>query len=94
MGSLLGFEAARARDYYRRAAALLPRADRRRLVAARIMGAIYFDLLRRIEHSGYAVFGPVIRASRWRKGLIAASVWTQSMLGLPVERTMARADPR
>jgi phytoene synthase len=91
---LLELEAVRARDYYRRAARALPAIDARRLVAARIMGAIYFDLLRRIEHSGYAVFGPVIRASRWRKGLIAASVWTQSMLGLPVERTMARADPR
>jgi phytoene synthase len=89
--SLLELEAERARDYYRRAALALPRIDRRRLVAARIMGAIYFDLLRRIERSGYAVFGPAIRAPRWRKALLAASVWTRSMLGVPVERFTADA---
>ena len=36
--------------------AALPKHDERRLVAARIMGAIYFDLLRTIERSGYDVF--------------------------------------
>ena len=39
----------RARDYYRRAAASLPRADVRRLAAAEIMAAIYRAILRRIE---------------------------------------------
>ncbi|MCX6538236.1 MAG: presqualene diphosphate synthase HpnD [Acidobacteria bacterium] len=92
--SLLTLEAEKARDYYRRAALALPPIDARRLVAARIMGAIYFDLLRRIERSGYAVFGPAIRAPRWRKAFLAAKVWTQSMLGLPVERSMAGAEPR
>ena len=91
---LLKLEAERARDYYRRAALTLPLIDRRRLVAARIMGAIYFDLLRRIERSGYAVFGPAIRAPRWRKALVAATVWMQSMLGIRVERFMAGANPR
>jgi phytoene synthase len=92
--TLLTLEADRARDYYRRAALALPRIDARRLVAARIMGAIYFDLLRRIERSGYAVFGAAIRAPRWRKAAIAASVWMRSMLGLPVERSLAGAGPR
>jgi len=92
--SLLTLEAGRARDYYRRAARALPPIDRRRLVAARIMGAIYFDLLRRIERSGYAVFGPAIRAPRWRKALIAATVWMQSMLGIPVERFLTGAGSR
>jgi len=86
---LLSLEAERAHDYYRRAARLLPAVDRRRLVAARIMGAIYFDLLRRIERSGFAVFGPAIRAPRWRKALLAWRVWIQSMLGLPVEHPTA-----
>lgn len=92
--ALLTLQAERARDYYRRAALALPRIDARRLVAARIMGAIYFDLLRRIERSGFGVFGPTIRAPRWRKALIAATVWTQTMLGLPVERRLAGAKPR
>jgi phytoene synthase len=91
---LLTFEADRARDYYWRAAQALPPIDRRRLAAARIMGAIYFDLLRRIERSGYAVFGQPIRAPRWRKAMMAVSVWTRAMLGLPVERSATAASPR
>ena len=48
---------ARARaSYYRRAAADLPPADARSLVAAEIMGGIYFEILRRIERAGYDVF--------------------------------------
>ena len=46
---LLAFQAQRARDYYRRADAALPRSDARRLVAAKIMGAIYRGILDRIE---------------------------------------------
>ena len=42
---LLAFQAARARDYYKRADAALPRTDARRLVAARIMGEIYRGIL-------------------------------------------------
>ena len=82
---LLEHEAGRARDFYRRARQALPRRDRRRLVAARIMGVIYYDLLQRIERSGYQVFGQTIRASRWRKAAIAATVWARTMLGLPVD---------
>ena len=47
--ALLAFQAQRARDYYRRADAVLPRSDARRLVAAQIMGAIYRGILDRIE---------------------------------------------
>ncbi|MCX6544868.1 MAG: presqualene diphosphate synthase HpnD [Acidobacteria bacterium] len=92
--NLLVFEAERTREYYRHAARALPPIDARRLVAARIMGAIYFDLLRRIERSGYAVFGAPLRATRGRKALIAATVWTQSMLGMPVERSLAGSHPK
>ena len=80
--SLLAFEAARARDHYGRADRALPKIDSRRLVAARIMGAIYFNLLTRIERSGFAVFGPTIRAPRWRKAAIAAATWLRTMAGL------------
>ena len=45
-------------EFYRKAERALPRRDERRLVAARIMGAIYFDLLRAIERGGYDVFRP------------------------------------
>ena len=43
-------------EFYRRAAADLPRADARSLVAAEIMGGIYFEILHRIEQRGYDVF--------------------------------------
>jgi phytoene synthase len=79
--ALLEFEARRARDYFVRAARALPREDARRLVAARIMGAIYLDLLERIETSGYHVFSETIRAPRWRRAMIAARSWLRAMAG-------------
>jgi phytoene synthase len=80
--ALLEFESRRARDYYGRAARELPREDARRLAAARIMSAIYFNLLGRIEMSGYDVFGDPIRVPRWRQATIAASTWLSAMAGL------------
>jgi phytoene synthase len=77
---LLQFECERAREFYRRARASLPREDARRLVAARIMGAIYFDLLRRIERAGYDVFSGVIRVPPRRRAWIAAKVWAGTMM--------------
>ncbi len=79
--ALLAFQAARARDYYRRADASLPPADRRRLVAARIMGAIYEATLRRVERSGYDVFSRKIGLPRWQRAAIAALVWAKTMVG-------------
>ena len=79
---LLAFEVERARQFYRKANATLPRHDERRLVAARIMGAIYFELLRSIERSGYDVFRTRIRVSRPRQAMIAALTWLKVMLRL------------
>ena len=78
--ALLTQQAQRARDYYARAARALPRPDARRLVAAEIMGAIYFAILRRIERRDYDVFREVVRIPRPRRALIAASVWARTML--------------
>ena len=69
--ALLTFEIARAREYFRRAAIALPRADARRLIAAEIMGAIYRDILRRVEQRQYDVFAEVIRVPRPARFLIA-----------------------
>jgi len=77
---LLAFQAQRARDYYRRAAATLPRTDARRLVAARIMGAIYRGILNRIEAADYDVFSRVIRVPRPRRALIAATTWAKTAI--------------
>jgi phytoene synthase len=78
--SLLRHQAERARDYYRRAARALPRRDRRSLVAAEIMGAIYRALLGRIERNGYDVFSAVVRIPRPRRAVIAAATWARTVL--------------
>jgi phytoene synthase len=79
--ALLDFESKRAREHYLRAARELPIEDAKRLGAARIMGAIYFSLLERIEMSGYDVFGAPLRLPRWRQAAIAATTWLSTMAG-------------
>jgi len=76
---LLAFQVERARRFYRKAETALPRRDERRLVAARIMGAIYFELLRSIERAGYDVFGHRVRVGRPRQAVIAAFTWLKVM---------------
>ena len=80
VAALLKYECDRARGYYARARAALPREDARRLVAAQVMGAIYFAILQRIERTGYDVFSRVVRVPRPRRALIAASTWMRTML--------------
>jgi 15-cis-phytoene synthase len=53
---LMEFEAARARQFFARAAEILPREDRRSMVAAEIMASIYRGLLRRMELDKFRVF--------------------------------------
>jgi 15-cis-phytoene synthase len=72
---LLAFECARAHDFYRRAVAARPEDDRRRLVAAEIMRAVYFATLRRIERRGYDVFHGRIRLQRPAQLLVALRQW-------------------
>lgn len=79
---LLRYECARAREYYRRAAADLPPGDARSLVAAEIMGGIYFEILRRIERAGYDVFTRRIRVPRPYRALIALRIWTRTIFGI------------
>ena len=75
---LLRYECGRARSYYAAAAATLPAADRRSLLAAEIMGAIYFEILRRIERCGYDVFSRRIRVPRPYRAVIALRLWARA----------------
>lgn len=68
--ALMAFECARVHDYYRKAKAALAEEDKPLFTAARIMGNIYYLLLRRIEQSGYDVFTRRIRVSTAVKVLI------------------------
>jgi phytoene synthase len=77
---LLRFECARAHDYYAAAAALLPPGDARSLVAAEIMGAIYFEILQRIERAGYDVFSRRIRVPRPHRFVLAFRLWLRRRL--------------
>jgi len=76
---LLRFECDRARSYYRRAAGHLPGEDARSLVAAEIMGGIYFEILRRIERRGYDVFSSRIRVPRPLRAVIALRLWMKAL---------------
>ena len=72
---LLAFECARARDFYQRAILARPDGDRRRLVAAEIMRAVYFETLQRIERNGYDVFTARVRVQRPMQACIALRQW-------------------
>lgn len=75
--ALLAYQCERARDYFRRAAASLPQEDARSLVAAEIMGGIYYAILTRIERSGYDVFTRRVRVPRPWRALIAARMFAR-----------------
>ena len=77
---LMRFQADRTHAYYRAARAALPRADRRRLAAAEIMGVIYRALLRAIEARRFRVFDRRIRLSTPRRLALAAGVYLRAQL--------------
>jgi phytoene synthase len=68
---LMQFEAGRAHDYFTNAAALLPGEDRRSMISAQIMGAIYRRLLARMEKDRFQVFKRDYRISNPLKFLCA-----------------------
>jgi phytoene synthase len=78
--ALMRHQAARARDFYRRAEANFPRRDARSLVPARIMGAIYAALLDEIEAREFRVFGERITVPTRRKVAIALRCWAGARL--------------
>ena len=71
--ALMEFQAQRSREFYRKAAALLPHEDRRSMVAAEIMGSVYRALLARIERDRFRVFEREYRLNRLQKALHVAA---------------------
>jgi len=72
---LMEFQAARAREFFSRAAAALPSEDRRTMVPAEIMGSIYRGLLRKMERDKFRVFQKDYSLGRLEKaGRIAAQL--------------------
>src|SRR2546423_1955066 len=64
---LMEFESERAEEFFSRAAALLPREDRRSMVAAEIMASVYHALLRRMKTDRFRVFDKEYRLSKIEK---------------------------
>ena len=71
--ALMEFQAARSRHFYRRAAELLPREDRRSMVAAEIMASVYRALLTRIERDRFCIFTTDYRLNRLQKAMHVAA---------------------
>jgi 15-cis-phytoene synthase len=73
---LLQFEGERAKQFFGRAAEVLPRQDRPNMVAAEIMGSVYATLLRRMERDQFRVFEKDYRLSKLEKaGRIVGQLW-------------------
>jgi phytoene synthase len=72
---LMKLEADRARHFFGVARRLLPPQDRRAMVPAEIMAAIYWRLLARIQKRCYNVFGERVRLPALEKLCIALSVY-------------------
>jgi phytoene synthase len=64
---LMDFEASRAEEFFAAAAALLPREDRRSMVAAEIMASVYHALLRRMKADRFRVFDKEYKLSKIEK---------------------------
>jgi 15-cis-phytoene synthase len=76
--------AGRARSFYREAERHLPPSDRRAMIAAELMGAVYWRLLRKMEAGGFRVLGgPPVRVGRGMKLLLALRTWVRLSVGLP-----------
>jgi phytoene synthase len=77
-GSLMQFEAERARSYYRKAFDALPAADRRMQRPGLIMAAIYRTLLEEIEREGFQVLSQRTSLTPLRKFWIAWKTWVSA----------------
>jgi phytoene synthase len=74
--------AARARDFYRLARETLPAEDRRSMVAAELMGSVYWRLLLKLESQQFNVFGPQpARLSRGYKIFLILKSWFRFAVG-------------
>jgi len=80
---VMEFEAARARQFFARAAAAQPAEDRRVMAPAEIMASIYRGLLRQIQLDKFRVFEKEYRLSKLEKAGRIATQLLKSFLNLP-----------
>ena len=81
--ALAGGVAERARHYYGLARETLPAGDRRSMVAAELMGSVYWRLLRKLERQRFQVFGPKpTRLNKGQKALLILRSWCRFAFGI------------
>ena len=80
--TLMEHQAHRARHFYEAARRAFPAADARALVAAQIMGRIYFTLLQELEARRFRIFGQRVTLPARRKLGIALRTWAEARLGM------------
>ncbi len=80
--ALAGSVAVRAREFYQLARKTLPPEDRRNMVAAELMGSVYWRLLRKLENEAFNVFGPQpVKLRKSRKLLLIVRSWLRFAAG-------------
>lgn len=74
--------AGRAKNFYRLARQTLPAEDRRAMVAAELMGSVYWRLLQKLERENFNVFGArPMKLSRPRKLALIFQSWLRVAVG-------------
>jgi phytoene synthase len=74
--------ASRARNFYRLARETLPAEDRRAMVAAELMGSVYWRLLLKLEAQQFNVFGPQpARLNNGYKAFLILQSWLRFAVG-------------
>ena len=74
--------AERAKNFYRRARQTLPAEDRRAMIAAELMGSVYWRLLQKLERKNFNVFGAQpLKLSKPQKLALIFKSWLRLALG-------------
>ncbi len=74
--------AQRARHFYQLAQKTLPPTDRKSMIAAELMGSVYWRLLRKLERDNFNVFGPnPTRLTKLQKILLILRAWLRMAFG-------------
>lgn len=80
--SLAAVVAERAQNYYQLARRTLPAEDRRAMVAAELMGSVYWRLFCKLEQREFNVFGPeLVRLNRPHKIALILRAWLRHLTG-------------
>jgi 15-cis-phytoene synthase len=75
--------AGQAKKHFVLARQTLPAEEHRAMIAAELMGSVYWRLLRQLERQRFNVFGPVpARVSRGHKVLLVVRTWLRLVAGM------------